>query len=475
MTMNRFLALAGLCGLMLWISGCATTTGLDLAQTVKAEPPGAGRRSIPSSEVFTAATVSIATRPVPTAIEVPDLSTLPATQAMRKEFEMPPDTDLWTRVRLGFALADLDGDLVLKWTQWYASRPDYVQRMTERGGRYLFHIVDEVARRGLPMELALLPFIESAFNPQAMSSARASGMWQFIPSTGRDFSLRQNVFRDDRRDVLASTRAALDYLQSLHSLLGDWHLALAAYNWGQGNVQRAVARNLKAGLPASYADLRMPDETRNYLPKLQAVKNILARPEAFGLLLPPLANHPYFVSVPIRQDIDVDVAARWAGLSTENFRLLNPQLNKPVILAGGTPQILLPYDGATLFMDRIERAQGAMASWTAWVAPRTLSAHDAARQVGMTEARLREVNAIPARMLVKQGSTLLVPRNVSQRLDVSAQVADEAALMLAPLRVAAPRKMVKSKAPTSTAARKGAAPLRNAKAVPLGKQRVATR
>ncbi len=222
-------------------------------------------------------------------------------------------SDLWQRVRDGYALPALDGELVQKWEQWYASRPDYVQRMTERGSRYLFYIVEEVERRGMPGELALLPFIESAFNPQAVSSARASGMWQFMPATGKDFDLRQNLFRDDRRDVLASTRAALDYLQRLHTQFGDWHLALAAYNWGQGNVQRAIDRNRRAGLAADYLSLRMPDETRNYVPKLQAVMNIVARPQTFGLSLPPLENHPYFLSVLIERDIDVVLAARLVG------------------------------------------------------------------------------------------------------------------------------------------------------------------
>ncbi len=340
--------------------------------------------------------------------------------------------ELWARVRQGFAMPDLDDDLVRRQEQFYATRPDYVARMTERGGRYLYHVMAEIDKRGMPTELALLPFIESAFNPQAMSTAKASGMWQFIPSTGKDFSLKQNIFRDDRRDVLASTRAALDYLQRLHDMFDDWHLALAAYNWGQGNVQRAINRNQKAGLPTDYASLKMPDETRAYVPKLQAVKNIVLHPDSFGLSLPPLKNHPYFLSVPIERDMDVDLAAKLAGVPTEEFKSLNPQMNKPVILAAGTEQVLLPYDNAAQFLSGLRDHKGPLASWTAWVVPKTMRPAEAAKQVGMSEAELRAVNRIPPRMLVKSGSTLLVPRSASRQADVSEHLADNALMTLAP-------------------------------------------
>ncbi len=340
-------------------------------------------------------------------------------------------TDLWQRVRAGFRMPDLGGELVQQHEQWYASRPDYVQRMTERGSRYLFHIVEEVNKRGMPTELALLPFIESAFNPQAVSSANASGMWQFMPATGRDFDLRQNMFRDDRRDVLASTRAALDYLERLHGMFGDWHLALAAYNWGEGSVQRAIARNEKAGLPTDYGSLRMPDETRHYVPKLQAVKNLFAQPDNFGIALPALENHPYFLTVPIERDIDVELALKLSGLPKAEFQSLNPQMKKPVILAAGTPHLLLPYDNANAFVRNLARHRGALASWTAWVVPRTMKAAAAAEEAGMSEQALREVNDIPARMLVKAGSTLLIART-DQHRDVSERVADNAVMQLAP-------------------------------------------
>ena len=421
--------LAGLLTLSMWVagSGCATST---TSQSAAAAPGETAWPAGPSAPRHTAT----ADDPLGLALASGALGPM---DPMRPGVQIDLDSaaaraDLWVRVRRGFAMPDIDNALVRERERWYASRPDYVERMTTRGGRYLFHIVEELESRGMPTELALLPFIESAFNPQAMSSARASGMWQFMPATGRDFALKQNVFRDDRRDVLASTRAALDYLQRLHGMFGNWHLALAAYNWGEGNVQRAMARNHKAGLPTDYLSLGMPDETRNYVPKLQAVKNIVAAPQSFGLTLPAVANHPYFLSVPIQRDIDVDTAAELAGVSLEEFKTLNPQMNKPVILAAGTPQILLPYDNASSFVRKLAAHRAPLATWTAWVAPKTMRTADVARQVGMSEGQLREVNHIPPRMLVKAGSTLLVPRSDKRHIDVAERVADNATMTLAP-------------------------------------------
>lgn len=344
-----------------------------------------------------------------------------------------PPKELWERIRQGFAMPDLQNELVTDREQWYASRPEYIERMTERSRKYLFHIVEELERRQMPTELALLPFIESAFNPQAVSSAKAAGMWQFMPATGKYFSLRQNDFRDDRRDVLASTRAALDYLQKLYGMFGDWHLALAAYNWGEGSVGRAIARNQKAGLGTSYDELNMPAETRMYVPKLQAVKNIVANPQAFGAELPLIENHPYFQQVQITRDIDVALAARLADVDINVFKALNPSARRPVILAAGTPQILLPWDNALVFQRNFDAySQGQYASWTAWTAPSTMNAFEAARHTGMSEADLRSMNNIPPRMLIKAGSTLLVPRTAQMDNDVSGHVADNAQVSLAP-------------------------------------------
>ena len=341
-------------------------------------------------------------------------------------------TDIWDRIRRGLSMSDLDNDMVRDREQWYASRPDYIQRMTERSGRYLFHIVEEIERRNLPMELALLPFIESAFNPQAVSSARAAGMWQFMPATGQSFDLKQNVFRDDRRDVLASTRAALDYLEQLHARFGDWHLALAAYNWGQGNVNKAITRNQQAGLPATYTDINMPLETRMYVPKLQAVENIVARPESFNSQLPLIGNHPFFDTVTLERDMDVTLIAGMAGISEKDFRSLNPSIKQPLVMAAGTPHILLPWDNAKVFEDKLKGYRGQLASWTAWVAPTTMSVAEVADRVGMSESELREVNNIPPRMKVRAGSSLLVPRSGQRNSDVSEFVADNAQLSLAP-------------------------------------------
>ena len=422
------------------LGGCAAPGSLT---TPPSSPPPIASAPVAVPEpVVTAPSAAASAPSVPApAVAAPVApaadATAVAVDPLRPEVRLELDdrsarVDLWERVRNGFAMQDLDTELVHERERWYASRPDYVQRMTERGSRYLFHIVEELDRRGMPTELALLPFIESAYTPQAMSTAKASGMWQFIPSTGRDFLLRQNVFRDDRRDVLASTRAALDYLQKLYGMFGDWQLALAAYNWGEGSVQRAIARNQKAGLPTDYINLKMPAETQLYVPKLQAVKNIVSRPQDFGLTLPQLSDHPYFLSVKIDRDIDVALAVQLAGMTLEEFQTLNPQMNKPVILAAGTPQILLPYDSANRFVRQLPQHRGPLATWTAWVAPTTMRTAEAARHTGMPEAQLREINRIPSRMLVKAGSTLVVPRTQGRHADVSPQIADNAVIALAP-------------------------------------------
>lgn len=394
---------------VLWLAGCATVTPDAPAEggALSSHTP-----SYPNGSLSPLKTTEVAT---------PGVASLSA------------PADLWDRIRRGFAMPDLEHELVQDREEWYSSRPDYILRMTERSSKYLFHIVEELERRGMPTELALLPYIESAFNPQAVSSAKAAGMWQFMPATGTYFDLKQNIFRDDRRDVLASTRAALDYLQKLHGMFGDWHLALAAYNWGEGSVGRAIARNRKAGLGISYSELNMPAETRLYVPKLQAVKNIVNRPDVFSAELPLIENHPYFQTVDITRDIDVELAAKLADISVADFRALNPSQSRPVIFAAGTPQILLPWDNAKVFQRNLAAYdKGQYSSWTVWTVPSTLTAADAAQRVGMREEALRTLNSIPPRMLIKAGSALMVPRTASTLTDVSSQVADNGHMSLAP-------------------------------------------
>ena len=417
------------------LAGCATPGAVPAAEGLAVI--NAPVAVVQQAEVATAAVLSAATITPP---DLPAGPTLPPSTALQAVTDLAQTVapieapiELWDRIRRGFRMPDLDGKLVSEREQWYASRPDYIQRMTERSKKYLFHIVEELEKRNMPAELALLPFIESAFNPQAVSSAKAAGMWQFMPRTGTYFELKQNAFRDDRRDVLASTRAALDYLQKLHGMFGDWHLALAAYNWGEGNVGRAIAQNKRAGLGTSYLDLNMPAETRLYVPKLQAVKNIVARPEAFQAELPLIENHPYFQEVRLTRDIDVTLAAKLADVQLEDFKALNPAANRPVILAAGTPQILLPWDNAKVFVRNFEaHTLGQYASWTTWSVPKTMSSAEAARRTGMSENDLRSVNNIPSRMLIKAGSTLLVPRSAKVDKDVASHVAENGHMSLSP-------------------------------------------
>jgi membrane-bound lytic murein transglycosylase D len=399
-------------GLSLLLTGCATSVSNTAPQA----------SAMPKKPVQ-----------APSPIHSAEASDLTVSLKPRGNLGLTPPTDIWERIRRGFAMPDLDDDFVRNREQWYASRPDYILRMTERSRPYLFHIVEELERRNMPTELALLPFIESAFNPNAVSSAKAAGMWQFMPATGKYFDLKQNLFRDERRDVLESTRAALDYLQKLYGMFGDWHLALAAYNWGEGSVGRALARNKAQGKPLTYSELNMPNETRYYVPKLQAVKNIVAQPEMFNTQLPLIQNHPFFKSVSIDRDIDVAVAARLAGISLEDFKTLNPSMNRPVILAAGTPQILLPWDNATSFEINLQnQSHQRLATWTAWQAPRTMKPDEAANLVNMPVDQLRSANGIPPNMMVKAGSTLLVHRKGQLDNDVTESIADNAQLALAP-------------------------------------------
>jgi len=301
-----------------------------------------------------------------------------------------PDPDLWQRIRVGFALEALDSPKVAEHEEWYASRPDYIKRFVDRGSLYLHYIVEQVEKRNMPMEIALLPVIESAFTPKAQSRAKASGLWQFIPSTGKNYGLTQDWWRDNRRDVVAATDAALNYLERLHGMFGSWELALAAYNCGEGKVARAIAYNEKRGLPTDYLSLKLPPETQNYVPKLFAVKNIVLSPTSYGIELDSVPDQPYFTEVQAPAKIDMKVAAKLAGMSEEDFVALNPAHNKPV--ASGTGLFILPLDKADAFKANLESYDKPLVSWTTYQAKRYEALDAIAKRHALTVAQLKAAN-----------------------------------------------------------------------------------
>ena len=339
------------------------------------------------------------------------------------------ETDVWGRIRSGYAIPDLNNALVTRHAQAYASHPGNLARISGRASPYLYHVVSELEKRGMPTELALLPVIESAFNPQAMSSANAAGLWQFVPGTGKDFDLKQNMFKDERRGVLASTDAALTYLQRLYTMFGDWQLALAAYNWGEGNVQRAIKKNQELGKPTDFdslADL-MPAETRNYVPKLQAVKNVVANPSQYGITLPAIDNQPYFTTIDKTSDMDLTVAAQLAEMSLDEFKALNPQFKKPVI-TGAETKILLPKENAEKFHLNLASWGHALSSWTTHkITSARESIASLASKFGTTPEVIRQANNIPAKSRLKAGSTILVPRtSATSHSDIAENIIENA-------------------------------------------------
>ena len=320
-----------------------------------------------------------------------------------------PSNSLWRRITQGFAMQPFDSELVREWENWYASRPDYVERMINRSSHFLFHIVEQVEKRGMPMEIALLPMIESAYNPVAYSRSHASGMWQFMPLTGKDFGLRQNGWYDGRRDVLRATEAALDYLQKLHGMFGDWQLALASYNWGEGAIGRAMERNRVKGLPTDYESLTVPPETRGYIPKLIAVKNIISNPARFGLQIADIPNEPYFDTVTLKRHIDLKLAAKLAEMPVEEFKFLNPGHSKPVIKAGEAERIVLPRHKVGTFLANYEKHDTPLVSWQAVTLRQGEKAERVAAQHGMTLAELKQVNGLQNQKRLSVGQPLLVP------------------------------------------------------------------
>lgn len=319
------------------------------------------------------------------------------------------EEDVWSDIRKGFAIPDLQSRHVKAREQALLKNKRMVNALLERSEPYIYFIVQECAKRGMPAELALLPFVESEFNPHARSHAAAVGLWQFVPSTGRQYSLRQNKWVDERRDLVASTRAALDYLGYLHNMHGDWHLALISYNWGEGSVLKAMKKAQNAGLEPTWANLDLPQETRQYIPKLQALKNLIQDPQRFGMTLPGFPNKPYFEEIKRNSDVDLREVARLAGVDLGVIRELNPGLNQPVLYAAHSKSLLVPVRYSRKIQDSLAH----------YKAPKPLRQYtvrkgdtlgEIAEQFDVNTKDLASVNGLGRKKIIKPGMKLTIPR-----------------------------------------------------------------
>ncbi len=375
-------------------AGCAHSPPTRIAKT---EPPAA---------------VTVPAEPPLAAPEPPPQADEPTEAEPTQVAGLTPAqyADLFDRMRSGFRIEDVDTRAVDIQVAWFASHPDYLERAFGRAELYLYHIVTELEARGMPLEIALLPVVESAFEPYAYSRARASGLWQFIPGTGSRYGLKQDWWYDGRRDVMESTRAALDYLQSLHDEFGgDWLLAIAAYNCGELAVEHALDVNRAKGKPLDFWSLRLPRETQAYVPKLLAMRRLVADPERFGISISPIPNAPYFARVDTGGQIDLKLAAEIAGVTDEELYELNPAFHRWATDPAGPHYLLLPVDGARVFLQNVSQLNDdqRMRSTTYTVA-RGDSVASVARRFNTTANVIREMNDLPAGVLTI-GSDLRVP------------------------------------------------------------------
>lgn len=330
----------------------------------------------------------------------------------RASFEKDEPHTLWTRIRSGFQLDPslIDSPRVDKQRLHYVSQSGYFDVTSERAQRYLHYVVEELDKRGMPLELALLPFVESGYNPLVYSRSQAAGIWQFIPSTGKVFSLHQDELYDGRRDITASTNAALDYLSKLNAMFdGDWLLAVAAYNCGEGCVGRAVKRNQGLGLPADYWNLQLPGETMNYVPRLLALAQIISAPEQYGINLPALQDEPYFAQITIRRPLDLLKAAELARISADEMRYLNPGFKHRVATPREPYQLLVPVEQAEQFSAALARLPDSeRVPFSRYTVRRGDNLSQIARSHGSTVDALRAANKLNGN-LINVGQTLIVP------------------------------------------------------------------
>ncbi len=322
-----------------------------------------------------------------------------------------PVADLWERIRAGLAMQESDDPLIRTHEAAFGKRIEGLQNTLTRSRPYLFHIVEEVEKRGMPLEIALLPIIESSFNPQALSSAQAAGIWQFIPSTGRIYGLDQNHWYDGRRDIVAATKAALDHLQYLNRRFHDWELTLAAYNCGEGCVGRAMTKNRALGLPTHFSALSLPSETRHYVPKLLAVRNIIRAPEQFNLALDTLPNKVYFRSVTLPRPLEARAAATLAGMNLDDFLDLNPGYRRKVIYSDTPSKLILPVGKVAVFNRNLAQ-NGHEATWLRqYFAQKGETLKQIAERFDVSLNWLRELNPAETgkKGQLKTATTMLVP------------------------------------------------------------------
>lgn len=317
---------------------------------------------------------------------------------------------LWGELRQGFRMGEVNPELVRRHESKFIASRSYFGRVVNRSRPYMYHIANEVKKRNMPAEAALLPFIESAFVTKAKSHVGASGLWQFMPATGRHYGLEKTPVYDGRHDVYAATDAALNYLQYLYGLFGDWPLAFAAYNWGEGNVGRAVNRARAQGLEPTYENLRMPDETRNYVPKLLAVRNIIANPQSFGISIGDIDNKPYFQAVEPDRPIDNEAIARLAGITQSELLALNPAFNVPAFIPKNKRKLLLPAANAQTFQRNYRAANpDSLFSWEIYTPPVQTAVSDISSATGMSVADIKRLNSLSGN-LVKAGHSILIAK-----------------------------------------------------------------
>lgn len=318
---------------------------------------------------------------------------------------------LWGALRQDFRMSEVNPELVRRHESKFIESRGYFDRIIARSKPYMYHIATEVKKRNMPAEAALLPFIESAFVTKAKSHVGASGLWQFMPATGRHYGLEKTPVYDGRHDVYAATDAALNYLQYLYGLFGDWPLAFSAYNWGEGNVGRAINRARAQGLEPTYENLRMPNETRNYVPKLLAVRNIIANPQSFGISISDIDNKPYFQAIELDHPIDNEAITRLAGITQSELLALNPAFNVPAFIPKSKRKLLLPVGSVQTFQSNyLNSSPDSLFSWETYTPASKTALSDIASATGMSIADIKRLNNLNGN-LVNAGRSILVTKN----------------------------------------------------------------